>query len=349
MKTALLALVVISIGFAYANAETYEDTVKFDLFNNSTVTGSGGTFIDDGENFYYEYKWFIDTPNSTEFIEELVESFEEIVEEIIEEQEIAKEVFDIETPVIPLTPTERLIEKLTKEKERESISTADKELLRLLEATQKACELGIEHGERIQQYGHFELPDLDPRIDTATDFTTNWQLGNIVKKFEECEAWNKYRFSHLGAQYLNMEVDDSTSQKTHRQMVASLETYPIDRLSEHDFAVAEKQAQEWICEASFYDRQFKTEQGCFDNADWVDYNLPNPLDFNKSYRDYLEYLSTGHVDLNTLKKQEVKKALQQSLQSFAQQHNIPIEDLKNLMQSVDEYNEQKIKGAKQLP
>jgi len=344
MKTIIAVLAILSIATIPAYAELYEDTVRFDLFNNSTVSGSGCAFIEDEDGFYYNCQWFIETTNSTTFIDELKKSFEETIEEIEEEQghDIGFEDI-VETK---LTPTELLIKRLNEEKDLGKISTADKELLRLLEATTKACEIGIEHGERIQSYGIFELPTKDPRLDTATDLKTNYQLGNIIKKFEECSAWNEYRFSHLGQQYLDIEVDDSTSQKHHRAMVQSLETYPVPRLSEHDFAETDKQAKEWICSASFYDRNFKDQAGCFDDVVIEDRNLPNPLDRNPAYTAYKEYMNTGFVSLETLKKQEVEKANAQSLSSFAQQHGIDIADLQNLIQSVEEYNESKINGAK---
>ena len=342
MKTALAILAILSIALIPAYAESYEDTVKFDLFNNSTVDNRGCFFSETDDGLTYNCQWNINTLNATKFFEEAETAFEEYVDKV--EEENPNIVFE-DTVETKLTQTERLIEKLNEDKDRGNISTADKELLRLLQATQRACELGIEHGERLQQYANFALPDTDPRIETATDFTTNWELGNIVKKFEECEAWNEYRVNVLGQQYLDMDVDDSTSQKTHRQMVQSLETFPVPRLDEHDFVKAEQQAQEWICSASYYDRFFKAEQGCFDEVVLEERNISNPLDRNSSYTAYKEYLSTGHVDLDSLKKQEVDKANAQSLQSFALQHGIDIAALKNLVNPVDEYNESKINGA----
>ena len=228
MKTALAILAILSIAIIPAYAESYEDTVRFDLFNNSTVDNRGCFFKQtEADGLTYNCQWNINTFNATKFFEEAETAFEEYVDKVKEEN--PKIVFE-DTVETKLTPTEILIEKLNRDKDRGNISTADTELLRLLEATQIACEIGIEHGERLQKYGNFALPDIDPRIETATDFTTNWELGNIVKKFEECEAWNEYRFNVLGQQYLDMDVDDSTSQKTHREMVQSLETFPVPRL-----------------------------------------------------------------------------------------------------------------------
>lgn len=345
MKTIIAVLAILSIAAIPAYAELYEDTVQFDLFSNSTVDNRGCYFNDSDNGLTFNCQWNISTLNVTQFFEEQQKAYEEIVEEIEEESDSQHMGFEdvLETK---LTSTELLIEKLKEDKVNNKISTADSELLRLLQATTKACELGIEHGSRIQSYGVFELPNIDPRLDTATDLKTNYKLGNIIKKFEECSAWNEYRFSHLGQQYLDIEVDDSTSQKHHRAMVQSLETYPVPRLNDHDFAETDKQAQEWICTASFYDRQFKDQAGCFDDVVIEDRNLPNPLDRNPAYTAYKEYRNTGFVPLETLKKQEIEKANAQSLSSFAQQHGIDIADLQNLIQSVDEYNESKINGAK---
>ena len=121
-------------------------------------------------------------------------------------------------------------------------------------------------------------------------------------------------------------------------MVTDKGTYPSDKLTDQSFIDATKQAEDSICSASFYDVQFKKERG-FENAqvkttDGVGISYDN----NPSMKKYREYMSGGTVDVDTLKKNEVTKAHQQSLESFALQHGIDIDELKNLIQPVEEYN-----------
>ena len=326
---AMLVAVTMTVGFVYAE----EVDVPIDWTKHGCSTS-----VTDGE-ITYSCFWSGSqiSPNATIPADFATAKFE-VVDEETDSQNIGFE----DLIEVKLTPAEIYLERLIEKKEKGTISTADKELLRLLQATTRACELGIEHGERLQNYARFQLPDIDPRIDTATDYLKNNQLGKIVKKFEECTAWNEYRFDMLGPQYLHMEVDDSTSQAHHREMVQSLETYPVPRLNDHDFAEADKQAKEWICNASLYDRHFKSVQGCFDDVVLEERNISNPLDRNPAYTNYKEYMSTGYVDLQSLKDREVEKAHVQSLESFALQHGIDVAELKNLIQPVDEYNKQKI-------
>ena len=136
---AILVTATMGVGFAYA--ETFEDVVRFDLFNNATVSERGCYFTETESNgMDYVCNWHITTLNATKFFEEMKESFEEEIDEVREEQGL-EPIFDDTPKVIPLTETERLIEKLKHEEEVGRISTADTELLRLLEATTKACEL----------------------------------------------------------------------------------------------------------------------------------------------------------------------------------------------------------------
>ena len=71
--------------------------------------------------------------------------------------------------------------------------------------------------------------------------------------------------------------------------------------------------------------------------------MPN----TEAYRNYLEYLSGGTVDISTLKKQEEQRVFQESLDSFAERMGIDPDKLKALVQNdqIDEYNESKIRDA----
>ncbi len=112
-----------------------------------------------------------------------------------------------------------------------------------------------------------------------------------------------------------------------------MKTYPSQKLTEQSFADSKKQAEDSICKASFYDANYKKERGC-DNAQVKTYNgVGKSFDDRAPMKAFNEYMSTGgNVDLESLKKDEVTKFKQDSLQSFALQHGIDLADLKNLVQ-----------------
>jgi len=323
----IVAVVMLTFSYAYVYAERSVVEVPFDY------TGHGCTF--DQERVIFTCQW----EGSSETIpsdqsgvgivppEQIVEESKEAHEEAVEEKE-EKE----------LTPTERKIASLEEDIATGDISSADLILYDLLVSLKDTCELGIEHGRLIQNYNEFELPTADPRTQyKAINFKTNWQLGEIIKKIEECKAWDKYRVDVLGQRYLDIVKSGVDNQEHHRAFVQDKGTYPSDKLTAQSFIDSQKQAEDSICKASFYDAQFKKERGC-DNAqvktlDGVGLSYDN----NPSMKAYREYMSGGTVDLESLKKQEVTKAQQSSLESFAQQHGIDIADLKNLVQNVDEY------------
>jgi len=330
MKTVLAIIALCSVALYLTAAPVYAERSTVEV--PFAFHGNSCTF--DELNVVYTCTW----QGSSETVTSEWKASDGVIppEQLAKESKEAHEEAVAEKEEVKLNPTERLIAQLKEDIKSETISTADLILYELLVDLQTSCELGIEHGALIQQYNQFELPTSDPRTAyKAIDFSKNLKLGNIIKKIEECKAWDKYRVDVLGQRYLDIEVDDSTSQVNHSNNQIALNTtpHPTQKLTEQSFIDAKKQAEDSICRASFYDAQFKKERGC-ENAITVDYPdiVDNSFKTNPSYRAYVEYMSAGTVDVETLKKQEVNKAHQQSLASFALQHGIDLAELKNLVQ-----------------
>ena len=328
MKTVLAIIALCSVALFMTAAQVYAERSTVEV--PFAFHGNSCTF--DELNVIYTCTW----EGSSETVTSEWKTSDGVIppEQLAEESKEAHEEAVAKEEKEELTPTERKIASLKEEIVAGTISSADVILYDLLVDLKDSCELGIEHGRLIQGYNQFELPVNDPRTQyKAINFKTNWQLAQIIMKIEECKAWDNYRVDVLGQRYLDIELDDSTSQKTHRQMVTDKGTYPSDKLTDQSFIDAQQKANDSICIASFYDAQFKKERGC-ENTQEDKYPAieDNSIKTNPSYRAYVEYMSAGTVDLETLKKHEVKKALQQSLESFAIQHGIDIADLKNLVQ-----------------
>ena len=332
MKTVLAIIALCSVALFMTAAQVYAERSTVEV--PFAFHGNSCTF--DELNVVYTCTWQGNSETVTSELmtsdgvippEQLAEESKEAHEEAVAEKEEEEE---------KLNPTQRLIAQLKEEIKSETISSADLILYELLVDLQTSCELGIEHGALIQQYNQFELPTSDPRTAyKAIDYSKNVKLGNIIKKIEECKAWDKYRVDVLGQRYLDIEVDDSTSQGYHstNQVAFNTTPQPTQKLTEQSFLDAKKQAEDSICRASFYDVQFKKERGC-ENAQEDKYPaiVDNSFKTNTAYRAYVEYMSAGTVDVETLKKTEVKRAHQESLESFALQHGIDLADLKNLVQ-----------------
>lgn len=317
------------MGFAYAERSTIE--VPFDYH------GTSCTFQQ--ELAIYTCVW----QGSTETITKkgIQDAGEVPPAQILEESKEAHEIAVEEKLEIKQTDAERLIEQLEEKIDKGKASEADRELYRLLKEVQEKCYFGIEEGRLIQQFQVFDLPDtlVDSNPQTNLSYRTNAALGTIVKLLEACRAWEEYKPQFLGPEYINKIKDDSTTQVYHgdNPVAASISPFKTHDLTPEDYANSAQQAQDQICSHSFYSYQFKQQAGCFPNPTIVD-GAGIAVD-TPAYRAYLLYKSTDYVDMATLKKAEVEKATQQSLESFALLHGIDIADLKNLVQNVDEYNE----------
>lgn len=328
MKTVLAIIVLCVVALSVTASQVYAERstveVPFDY------TGHGCTF--DQDSVVYTCRW----EGSSETVTKQSLNDAGIVPEKQRAEE-SKEAHEeaIATKVEKeITPLQREIIKLQEKQADGKISSADLILLDLLVQLKDECQLGVEHGKLIQQYAKFEIPMNDPRTQfKAIDYGKNLMLGNIIKKIEECRGWDAYRVDVLGQRYLDIIEVGIDNQKYHQQMATDNGAYPTQQLTEQSFRDSLTQAEEYICKASFYDVQFKKERGCF-NVPVEKYPaiVDNSLKNNPSMRAYTEYRSAGTVDLDTLKKSEVAKAHQQSLESFAIQHGIDVADLKNLVQ-----------------
>ena len=319
--------VIFAIGISNVYAERSTIEVPFDYH------GTSCTF--DREQAIYTCIW----QGSTETITKkgIQDAGEIPPEQILEESKTAHELAIEDEVEIKLTEAERIIKRIQDKIARGSASNADTELLRVLEEVQTKCYFGVDEGRLIQKFQEFNLPDTDTDHNPKTNIKYNHYqtLGKIYKLLEACEAWDVYKTTHLGPEYINKVDDDSTTQKYHGDTdIAAFNTH---ELSPEDYANSERKAKNTICGHSYYSKEFKENNGCF----------PNPVIIpgagiavdTPGYRAYLLYKSTDFVDIATLKKAEVEKAIAQSLESFALQHGIDLADLKNLVQNVDEYNE----------
>ena len=339
----LTVLAITSLGLSAAYAEQSTIEVPFDS------KGLGCTY--DVEKITYTCTWqgageFIPTDpgDSTPITQDTFEAEEQTPQEQITPEVIA-------APIVKekLTDTQVKIMALEKKIEAGKISPADVKLYDLLVQLQKVCELGIEHGALIQKYAAFEIPDeVDPRtVYSNFDLSQNVNLGYIEKKIQECELWDKYRVDVLGQRYLDIEVDDSTSQKHHAAMVSTLKQYPQDApLTEDDLDAEEQTSIQYICGESYFDDNFKRSVGCtFEKAPIVGFaDRVNPLDQNPAYVNAQEYYKSDgqYVDLDSLKRNEVTKSRAMSAQAFGEQHDLTDEELAillNMIQPVEDYNE----------
>jgi hypothetical protein len=332
MKTVLVIIALCSVALYLTAAQVYAERSTVEV--PFAFHGNSCTF--DELNVVYTCTW----QGSSETVTSEWKTSDGVIppEQLAKESKEAHEeaVVVAEKEEEKLNPTQKLIAQLKEDIKSETISSADLILYELLVDLQTSCELGIEHGALIQQYNQFELPTSDPRTAyKAIDFSKNVKLGNIIKKIEECKGWDKYRVDVLGQRYLDIEVDDSTSQINHSNNRIALNTtpQPTQKLTDQSFLDSKQQAEDYICRASFYDAQYKKEQGCSNVAvEQYEPIIDRTISSSIPMRNYVEYMSAGTVDVETLKKTEVIRAQQQSLETFALLHGIDLADLKNLVQ-----------------
>ncbi len=323
----LFVLAIFTVGAIEVYGERSTIEVPFDYH------GTSCTF--DRENAIYTCIW----QGSTETITKkgIQDAGEILPEQLAEESKTAHELAIKDEVDIKLTEAERIIKRIQNKIDRGTASNADTELLRVLKEVQTKCYFGVDEGRLIQKFQEFNLPDTDTDHNPKTNIKYNHYqtLGKIYKLLEACEAWDVYKTTHLGPEYINKIDDDSTTQKYHGD--TDVIPFSTHELTPADYENSRTQAQNTICGHSYYSKEFKQNNGCF----------PNPVIIpgagiavdTPGYRAYLLYKSTDFVDIATLKKAEVEKAHEQSLESFALQHGIDLADLKNLVQNVDEYNE----------
>jgi len=148
---------------------------------------------------------------------------------------------------------QRMIDKITTDIQEnpKRVGTAERQLLDLLTRAQDECYFGIEQGAPIQQYALFPIPKGSFYLE-GTDLSTHKMLGDIAKLVEACVAWDKYRVSHLGQQYsdINQAGIDATpfvpSAVIHENITNTAE-YMNRYISEHDILEEEEDAKDFMC------------------------------------------------------------------------------------------------------
>ena len=232
---AILVMFTISVGIAYA----VEVEIPYENFQLTGCSDVDGVYTCQWKNLFDEIP--TDTPTDIP---------EEAVEEAIEE----------EIPIVPevtMTREERDIQRmidrieLDLQERPDKVPNADRQLLILLKRAQDECYFGIEQGAPIQQYALFAIPKGNLYIDD-TDFSKYNMLGKLAKLIEACTAWDKYRFTHLGQQYadINQAGIDATpfvpSAVIHENITNSI-AYMQRYISEHDILEEEEDAAKYMC------------------------------------------------------------------------------------------------------
>jgi len=241
MKSMLYIVVTISvalsIGVSYAYAVEVE--IPYENFQLTGCSDVDGVYTCQWKNLFDEIP--IDIPTDIP---------EETVEEAIEEQ----------IPIVPevtMTREERNIQRiidkieLDLQERPDAVPNADRQLLILLQRAQDECYFGIEQGAPIQQYALFAIPKGSLYIDD-TDFSRNQMLGDIAKLIEACIGWDKYRVSHLGQQYadINQAGIDATPfvpSAVLGENVTNTKEYMERFISEHDILEEEEDAADFMC------------------------------------------------------------------------------------------------------
>lgn len=237
---AIVGLFAFSMVYVYAIETTVD--VPFDSWVNQRCS-----LTDDGA---YMCLWVPSedatiTPPLTEEQTDTVEDTEgqTLEVEIEEELKLTREERDIQRTIDRIE--QDLIDR------PDAVPNADKQLLILLKRAQDECYFGIEQGAPIQAYALFGIPAGSLYIDD-TDFSRHVQLGKIAKLIEACIGWDKYRVSHLGQQYsdINQAGIDATPfvpSAVISENVTNTIEYMQRFISEHDVIEEAEDAAEFMC------------------------------------------------------------------------------------------------------
>ena len=238
MKLSLIAILVIA-GMGLTTAYAYEVEIPYENFQLTGCSDVDGIYTCQWKNLFDE----IPTDAPTDIPEETVEEAIEEEIPIILEVTMTREEQDIQ----------RMIDKieLDLQENPDAVPNADKQLLILLKRAQDECYFGIEQGAPIQQYALFAIPKGNLYIDD-TDFSKYNMLGKLAKLIEACTAWDKYRVSHLGQQYsdINQAGLDATPfvpSAVLGENVTNTKEYMERFISEHDIIEEEEDAADFMC------------------------------------------------------------------------------------------------------
>lgn len=298
-KLLFMPLLLVLLPIAYAEESIVE--VPFDFHGQSC------TFDEIAIEYHCVWQGTPDkmTPEDLEDFKDVLtdKEYAEILDDLIEEGEANI----VEEP--KKTPEEIKVERLLKQTD---LSEGDAATLRALANLADACEIGIEEGARIQDYGKFILPDRDITVDNV-NLKNYPDLRDILMKIEECTYWNEYRAKYL-VQYLDMVLDDETIIDHHSNHATSGYVYneyfvaPLDPKSE------ETKSKVAICTHSLYGEQFKKQMGCHIGKNYEhDPSLkPHMKDYvkeNSVFKSYLKFQNgetSEQLNKNIIKSREAK-------------------------------------------
>jgi len=255
-------------------------------------------------------------------IEETVE--EEIIEEeiIVEpEEELTREERDIQ----------RMIDRieLDLQERPDAVPIADQQLLILLKRAQDECYFGIEQGAPIQQYALFAIPKGSLYIDDV-DLAKYNMLGKIAKLIEACTAWDKYRFTHLGQQYadINQAGIDATPfvpSAVLSENVTNTKEYIERFIGAHDIIEEEEDAAKFMCSV------LGKQRGLCPEAIGEDVYIPDTTD-NPVLSKYLQYRAEPESALGEPKYDVTTNAKCAILSGYVKQFELSDESRDIIMQ-----------------
>jgi len=313
---AIAGLFAFSIVYVYAIETTVD--VPFDSWVNQRCA-----LTDDGA---YMCLWVpsddaIFTPPLTEEEETVEDTEGQALEVKIEEElKLTREEQDIQRTIDRIE--QDLIDR------PDAVPNADKQLLILLKRAQEECYFGIEQGAPIQQYALFGYPKGNLYIDD-TDFSRNLKLGNIAKLIEACIGWDKYRFSHLGQQYadINQAGIDATPfvpSAVLGENVTNTIEYMQRFISEHDILEEAEEAQEYKCSTLGKQRGF-----CPEGIGTEPYE--HDTSSNPVLSKYLQYRAEPERAIGEPRYDVKTDSKCYTLASFAKQHQLDEESRRALL------------------
>lgn len=259
MNYTIVAIAMLMVSVPVAFAETFEIETPW-----AESSGHGCHVNPFNEDQYIctfdRYPTIMTLEDLEEFKHVLTEEeYEQAKEDIID---ATVEDVVVEKPT-PKTPTEILVERLM---EKDNPSEADLATIRALENLHKSCEIGIEEGARIQDYGKFLLPDRSVTLDGSFNLKNYQPLRDILMKTDECNFWNEYREKYL-RQYLDIELDDHTDLKYWAHTSPAIATvgkynYPAYFVQAPDPELEELKSRATGCEHNYWKTNLKIQNGC---------------------------------------------------------------------------------------
>lgn len=306
MNQLLLGYIIFTVGalgfLSFASAEEYTINVPFE---------SHGVSCDFDEiSVEYHCVW-----QGEGMSEEEIEQFKETVNQRLDErddnliEELNAEALE-EIANEPLTPTEKLIEKLEKKYAKGTLSGPDVVLLKMLYELD-TCKQGMDNRTlHIQTPREFE-------ISLANDYLFNHvnydhKLGTLVKAIEECRGQQVVYNASIG--YANMVGGEADTHYDHRSQFEGIQAVPYEKLT----ATTNQIDMSSICDNHQFSDQHKTQAGCvvlYDGKTAEQIKRENEIRFgtdgiigydSKLLEDYHAFLETYGNRIATMEDKQVQ-------------------------------------------